>query len=56
MGVPDEYTMTVKLPSPGPDDEIAGERQADQRLRAMGVHFRAKGKELIVSYLAHGIL
>ncbi|KAL7277902.1 hypothetical protein ACG7TL_008852 [Trametes sanguinea] len=47
--------MTVKLPSPGPDDEIAGERQADQRLRAMGVHFRAKGKELIVSYLAHGI-
>ncbi|OSD00154.1 WD40 repeat-like protein [Trametes coccinea BRFM310] len=51
----DEYTMTVKLPSPGPDDEIAGERQADQRLRAMGVHFRAKGKELIVSYLAHGI-
>ncbi|KAI9068142.1 WD40 repeat-like protein [Trametes sanguinea] len=51
----DEYTMTVKLPPPGPDDEIAGERQAEQRLRAMGVHFRAHGKELIVSYLAHGI-
>ncbi|KAI9069155.1 WD40 repeat-like protein, partial [Trametes sanguinea] len=50
----DEYTMTVKLPSPGPDDEIAG-GQSEQRLRAMGLHFRAKGQELIVSYLAHGI-
>ncbi|EIW59758.1 WD40 repeat-like protein [Trametes versicolor FP-101664 SS1] len=49
----DEYAMSIKMPAPaGAPEEDQGER----RLRAMSLHFRAKGKELIVSYLFDGVI
>ncbi|KAI0362854.1 WD40 repeat-like protein, partial [Pilatotrama ljubarskyi] len=51
----DEYSVSARMPSPPVDDEQDINADAEHRLRAMGVHFRSHGKELIVSYLSHGI-
>ena len=53
----DHYQGDTKLPSPRPRHDLeVVDTDTDRRLRAVAVHFGRHGRELVVSYLFHGIM